>query len=92
MFGSLWFLAERYVMEAKEFGSQDDYDLALLQLPLLYVRIRKQDFDSKIANEKSRMFLSFTAHTNMSGEMKASKENCDHLWRLFCEYFVPRMK
>jgi hypothetical protein len=92
IFDSLWFFTSRHAMEAKQFTSTDDYDVAAFQTQMTYFRIRKQDYDLKKANDKSRLLLSFQVNSGVSGEIKASKENCDHLWQLVCDYFIPRLK
>jgi len=92
VFGALWFLSENYVMEAKDFMTKDDFDLAPIAKPLPYLRVQKEDYDFQKATDKSRLHLICGINDKVGGELKASKENCDFLRDLIREYLLPRMK
>lgn len=80
VFASLWFFSKNYLMEAKEFATKDDFDLAVLSVPMRYLRIMKSDYDfSEKATDKSRLHIEFTLLYEVQGVMKASRENCKFL-------------
>lgn len=79
-------------MEAKQFIKKDDFDITPIKNRILYWRIEKQDYDFKKATEKSRLYLEFTLDTGISGEFKASKENCDYLRDIILKYVLPNLK
>ncbi len=88
---SILFFSESFAMESKNFSAQENYELALLQLPIRYLIIKKQDYEPGKATEKSRINMVFHLASRAYFEFKASRENCDYLWRLFQEYIVPRL-
>lgn len=90
IYGSLHFVSDSFIMEAKEFATDDHLEMALFERPLKYWTLRKQDYDLKKATEASRIY--FTGHLteNLGFELKGSKENCDFLRDLVLRYFLPR--
>ena len=91
-FESLWLLSSNFVMEAKGFVSRDDFDMAELSTPICYWEMQKQDYDFKVATDKSRMSFRFRFPSDVGGQLKASRENCDALRDLIVKYFVPKMR
>jgi len=89
---NLWFFSEKYVMEAKRFITEDDFDITTIHKRIDYLTIKKQDYDFKEATEKSRLHLLFTPGITTSAEFKASKENCDYFKGIFLKYIVPNLK
>ena len=89
---NLWFFSEKYAMEAKQFIKKDDFDTTPIKNRIQYWRIEKKDYDFKIATEKSRLHLVFALDSGISGEFKASKENCDHLRDIILKYVLPNLK
>jgi hypothetical protein len=89
VYEAVYLFSDNFAMEAKEFASREDFDLAPIEL-ISYLGIKKQDYDLKQATEKSRLTLFFHFSEKAYVEMKASKENCDNLWSLFREYVLPR--
>jgi hypothetical protein len=88
----LWFFSEKYCMEAKQFILKDDFDITPLHKHVYYWRIQKQDYDFKEATEASRLHLVFHLDTGITGELKASGENCDYLRDITLEYVAPNLK
>jgi len=89
---NLWFFSEKYAMEAKQFIIKDDFDITPIKNGIHYWRIQKQEYDFKKATEKSRLYLEFRLGTGISGEFKASKENCDYLRDIILKYVLPNLK
>ena len=90
---NLWFFSETYCVEAKQFITKDDFDHLLIKHRVLYWQLKKQDYDFKKATEKSRLYLRFAlSATNVQGDLKAAKENCDYLKDIFLKYIVPNLQ
>ncbi len=85
---NLSFFSRSFVMEAKNFLSEDDFDLDVVRDAVRYWRIRKWDYDFVKATDKSRLNLQFWLSSGMTAQMKASKENCDYLKAIALKY-VP---
>jgi len=89
---NLWFFSQKYAMEAKLFIEKDDFDISPIRNRIYYWIVQKQNYDFKKAGEKSRLYLKFSLDTGVSGELKASKENCDYLRNIIREYIVANLK
>ena len=87
---NLWFFSENYVMEAKKFISEDNFDITPLR-EINRIEIQKTDYDFIKSNVRSRCIL-FCDSASMIVEMKASKENCDYLKIINSKYFVTKLK
>lgn len=95
VYDSVWFFSRTFAMEAKEFALKEDYDIAGITPPLEYMQMEKQDYDLGKATDKPRMVLKVNFGRGIggiSGLLKASQGNCDFLWQLMRDYFIPRIK
>ncbi len=90
-YGSMWLFSTMSAMEAKNFLQKDDFDYVLLRKQVHYWSIRKKEYDFTEATQKSRMLLHFDLLSRISCEMKASRENCDHLKSIFTKYILPNV-
>lgn len=89
---NLWFFSERYCMEAKQFASNDDFDIAPINKRIVYLRVKKKDYDFNKFTEKSRLNLEIKMDTGVYGALKAAKNNCDYLRDIILEYVLPNFK
>lgn len=89
---NLWFFSEKYVMEAKRFITEDNFDITPIHKRIHFLTIKEQDYDFRKATKKSRLYLQFALDTTAEGEFKASKENCDYLREIFLKYILPNLK
>jgi hypothetical protein len=89
---NLWFFSDKYFMEAKQFITQDNFDIAPIKNRISYWNIRKQDYNFKKATPKSRFYLKISMEFPTSGEFKAAKENCDYLRSIFFQYIKPNLE
>jgi hypothetical protein len=89
---SLWFFSKRYTMEAKHFLAVDDFDIMPVNKCVHYFQLKKQDYEIESANDKSRLTILFTGGYQISGTLKGTKENCDHLWRIFKNYILANLE
>ena len=89
---NLWFFSEKFFMEAKQFITNDDFDITPIKSRIHYCNIQKQDYDFEKATEKSRLNMEIGMDTEIRGSLKASKENCDYLRDIIFKYVVPNLK
>jgi hypothetical protein len=91
-FDELWFFSKHYLLNSPQFASEDIHTMGRLDLPLFLFKITKQDYDLQKATSKSRIAIEFRMSDwpDASGDMKASGENCDHLWGTFLTRFIRR--
>jgi hypothetical protein len=87
---NLWFFSKNYVMEAKLFIQQDDFDICPYVKEIDYLVIKKESYDFINFNEKSKLYMEYVSKTN-NGELKATKENCDHLKNIYLKYMLPNV-
>lgn len=88
---NLWFFSKKYAMEAKRFIGEDDFDMMQTQNRIHYWKIKKNNYDFEKPEEKSRLHLHIGLIHDLSGNFKASKENCDYLKKIFLEYVIPNL-
>ena len=88
---SLWFLSERYLMEAKRFVADDDFDMLNFKEKVAYWNIKSQDYDFKKATEKSRLHIDVVFLRGVSGVFKAARENCDYLMKIILKDIIPNI-
>ncbi len=86
---SMWLFSETSIMEAKQFLNEHDFDSGTLKQQVNYWSIKKTEFDFHQSSTSSRMVLHFRLLSQISGTLKASKENCDHLKTLFSKHIIP---
>lgn len=87
---SVWFFSEKYCMEAKSFTTVDNFDMCSLSKAVIYLCIEKKNYDFKKATAESRLTLGFQT-SDLMGDIKATRENCDYLKDIFLKYFVPNL-
>lgn len=92
VYEGFWLFAGGYVLEAKSFAANDDYDLAPIKKSVRYWNIKKTDYDFNEATDNSRLTVRATLGMGGLGgvsiEIKASKKNCDHLKAIFLKYII----
>lgn len=82
----LWFFSNLYCLEAKKFLTQIDLDIAPIKQKITYWSVKIQDFNFKESSEKSRFSLNFRLLEGITGDLKASKRNCDYLQVIIVKY------
>jgi len=92
IYENLWFFSENYIMEAKQFISQDNLDIAPNKKNIIYFQVEKKDYDLKKASEKSRINLNIRFGAILRGDLKASEKNCDYLWKIVKDHFLPNLE
>jgi hypothetical protein len=82
----LWFFSNLYCLEAKKFLTQIDLDITPIKQRVVYWSVKMQDFNFKKSSEKSRFNLHFRLIEGMTGNLKASKKNCEYLQMIMVKY------
>jgi hypothetical protein len=91
VFENLWFFSPHYAMEAHQFVTNDDLDVAPMSA-VRYVRVQKTEYDFVEAKATSRLVLNSNFAAGVSATMKASSENCNHLRDVIRKYFVAKLR
>jgi len=90
---NLWFFSDRYIMDARGFAAgNNDFLIAPIKGRVAHFRIKKLNYDFKVATDKSRLHLIFQSNTAATANLKASKENCDALRDIILKYMMPNME
>ena len=89
---SLWFFSDNFCMEAHNFITEDDFDCLNLSNPILRWEIKKKHYDFKDASDNSRLYIKFNTENKINGVLKASRENCIFLNKIFLTYINPNLK
>lgn len=90
---SMWVLTSNSLHEARDFLTKVDEDFDCVPgSDIIYWRLRKKDYDFQKATEQSRMSIDLIFADDVSGSMKASKENCDYLRNIFIKYVAKSAK
>jgi hypothetical protein len=90
IFENLWFFSPHYLVEAHQFIGTDDVDITPHGV-LCWLRVTKIDYDFVKATTASRLFVNMSAATRggLAANLKASRENCDHLRRIVKTRLIP---
>src|SRR5690606_31992354 len=79
---SLYAFSENYVLEAKEWRSRFDYDLAWFNDTIRYLHVTAEDFEVGNATEKSQLSIQLTLLEGLSVPLAAIGKRCNILWDL----------
>lgn len=88
-FENMWLFSKRFIMEAKNFLQEDDFDSVPLRKQVKYWSIKKTEYNFTDATSKSRMTVDFILLSEINGILKASGENCNYLKSLFMKHILP---
>lgn len=91
VFENLWFFSNDMVMEAKSFATEDVWDAVRIKEKIHYFELKKTDFfiEGEAFTSESRLIISFSVDRFSSSNLKASKENCIYLAKIFLKYVIP---
>ena len=88
---NLWFFTSTAFMESKNFLTEDNIDAAPYSKKFRHWTIEKKEYEFEVTTDNSRMKLIVTFSTGVSGELKASGNNCAHLKEIFLKYVAPNL-
>jgi hypothetical protein len=91
VFENLWFFSATFVLEAHQFTTQDDVDVTPMAA-VQYLKVTKTAYDFVKPTKDSRLSVYVTFTSQVAGQLKASRENCDQLRIMVKKYFVPRLR
>ena len=79
------FFSKNYTMLASDFVNSDTFNIAMAKksLRVSALRVEKENYDFKKANDNSRMVITVFYFPQKTSTYKASKENCDYLKDIF---------
>lgn len=89
---NLWLFSDDCCMEANNFITEDSFDCSTLKNRITRWEVNKQNYDFRDTSEKSRLNINFNMENDLSGELKASRENCNFLKDIFLTYIKPNLK
>jgi hypothetical protein len=75
----LWFFSPKFAMEAKNFMTKEDYDILKIRNSIVYCEIIKSNFDIKVAGSGG------------IAELKATRNNCNYLFRIYRRNILPNL-
>lgn len=88
---SFWLFTSKFACEAKQFLTEDNFDTTPIAKKIKYWELKKTKYDLNTSTDESRMVVEFLMGTEISGSLKASKKNCEHLYKIFKEFIVPNI-
>jgi hypothetical protein len=96
VFPSLMMFSDRHVLEAKQFAKEDNVDIIPLKDNLVWIELKKENYDLQNATENSKFFLTGYFATDvgqsLSFSLKGTGENCDYLAKIFRAFIEPNLK
>lgn len=90
IYESLWIFTENFVCEARNFLKDNDIDIARKEKEITYTRWRMKEFNFEGVREKSRLSLDFVIRRDVTGQLKASGENCEMLFTVASRHLIER--
>ena len=89
MFEHLWMVSDSNILEAKNFISETDIDIAKI-CKINYIRIKTKNYNFSKAENNSTMTI--RANTGrIEFNYKAYQDNCDFLYSFFKKYIKPNI-
>lgn len=86
VYENLWLFNKNFICECKNFIKEDNFDFVPL-INILYWELKQKLFIPENSSDNSRLTIFFTFDKSMvTGEIKTSKSNCDHLFKIFTKY------
>ncbi|WP_430499419.1 hypothetical protein ACQRWP_29470 [Micromonospora trifolii] len=95
IYGGAWFFTSDCLSEAHNFMTPNEFiDFYSFKNNFALINVKKNEFEFGAADTASRMRLKFmgisgSAMSGVTGELKASGKNCDYLYRITKEIFIP---
>jgi hypothetical protein len=94
-YDSLWFFAPGFLMELSQFVTDDHGDIAVLDQNVSRLAVDRRDFAFAETSPSSRLAITVNfgnpSLTGLTGNFKASGENCTTLQGMLDEYLLPNL-
>jgi hypothetical protein len=89
---SLWFFSDSHFMEAKNFLTTDDFDIAILKKRVKYVHFTKANFVfGQAATNASSFALDLQLSDLVNAQLRASQNNCVKLLDMYKKHILPNI-
>ena len=92
---SSWLFTQNFVVMIRDPRSDErllQYDIAPFKDSVDWVRFNSRNYAFGDAVPESDLILEFTTKDGFSGELSASGEGCDHLFRIYRDRFLPNIE
>lgn len=91
VYESLYLFSDNFLMEAKSFTitATDDFDILSIK-DLIYIDVKKRNFDFITATEESRISVEY--NSTIPGTLKASGKNCEFLSSIMKLHLVGNLR
>ena len=86
------FFSKEFIYEATNFMITDAFSCYSLNNQIRIITIEKENYDFINATNESKCNIRITTYDNFSFTLKASKENCDYLKKIFDSYLKPNLR
>ena len=87
-FENLYFFTGGYLVETRNFVTEPRTEVDLIRQSIINVQLTLKDYDLRSASQASRFTFGYSTGP-LSAQLRASKENCDHLLRVVRECIIP---
>ncbi|MEL4391006.1 hypothetical protein [Shewanella xiamenensis] len=89
-YSSLWIFTKLFIIECKNFLSENDFDIVPYVHNVKYSSVKSIDFDFVNVTDKSSMIVNCLLNT-VSCTFIATDKNCSELFRLYKEHIIPNL-
>lgn len=93
IYESLWLFFDHIWAEAHNFMVEDNYDMGRARDAYMeVVWWQQREFEPGEATSRSRLSVRYSLAGKSAGNLKASGTNCETLYRVLKDIFVPKIK
>ena len=90
-YDAIRFYSKNFKFLADNFIKTDDLRITKNNEAYTHIRIKAEKYNFKKATDESRLLVFGTTNKGYHTEIKASKENCDHLEYIILKYMIPNL-
>ncbi|ACS80168.1 hypothetical protein [Maridesulfovibrio salexigens] len=80
--GSLWYMSDKGISEAKKFNKQDNIDY-IKNENFIYTNIKSKNYDFKNAEDNSYLEINIGKTEDIAAQITAAGKNCDRLFKIY---------
>lgn len=89
---ALNFFVDGALLVATDFANKEDYQIIPLPTVVECLRLTREAFTYDKASAESRLNIEIHTPSATGATFKASSDNCTHLWNIFQQYYLQRVK
>lgn len=86
---NLWYFSKSYSHETKDITSGDNIDVVKHSSKIIRIKISRENFGFTDYNDKSRLFVQVEFSGGLSGELRATRNNCVVLADIIKNVYLP---